>query len=163
MEMRSRHSIEIHENVLQLLQYFLVFFGRMVKAKTMKKTHWLAAAAAAVLVLGVSACGSSSGDAPIGGDVIAPVTMSVNELQGADVELLVGQVLNINTDSLAVDSYQGEVSDTKVARFVEGKVDGSATFNPGVEGLAEGTAEVTMVNDQGGIQPLEFTVTVVAN
>ncbi len=127
----------------------------------MKSTHWFAAATAALVILGVSACGTSSSEEPIGGDVIAPVTMSVNELQGAEVELLVGQVLNINTDSLAVDSYQGEVSDPTVARFVAGKDDGSATFNPGVEALAEGTADVTMVNDQGGIQPLEFTVTVV--
>lgn len=127
----------------------------------MKKMKIIATGAAALLALSLAACGSS-GDEPIGGDVIAPVTMSVNELQGAEVDLVVGQVLNINTDSLAVDSYQGEVSDSKVAKFVEGRVDASATFNPGVEALAEGTSDVTMFNDQGGIQPLEFTVKVSA-
>lgn len=127
----------------------------------MKKMKLTAVFAAALLTVSLAACGSSSsGEEPIGGDVIAPVTMSVNELQGAEVDLVVGQVLNINTDSLAVDSYAGEVSDAKVAKFVEGRVDGSTTFNPGVEALAEGSADVTMINDQGGIQPLEFTVNV---
>lgn len=125
----------------------------------MKKLIVLAAAAALAVTL--SACGGTgNSDDSIGGDVIAPVTMSVNELQGATVDLVVGQVLNINTDSLEVDSYTGEVSDTKVAEFTPGHKDDSAEFNPGVTALAPGTAEVTMTNDQGGIQPLEFTVTV---
>lgn len=94
------------------------------------------------------------------GNVIAPVTMSVNELQGADVELKVGQVLNINTDSLAVDSYEAEVSNPSVAEFTQGREDGSATFNPGFTAKSEGTTDVTMTNEQGGIQPLEFTITV---
>lgn len=119
--------------------------------------------AALLLVGSLAGCagGKESGE-PIGGDVIAPVTMSVNELQGAEVDLLVGQVLNINTDSLDVDSYSGEVADTEVAEFTAGYTDGSAEFNPGVTALKEGTTEVTMTNEQGGIQPLEFTVVVKA-
>ena len=132
-----------------------------MKSRSMMKT-WFAFGAAATLAVALSGCGGASGEEPIGGDIIAPVTMSVNELQGAKVDLLVGQVLNIDTDSLAVDSYTGEVADTSVAEFTKGKVDGSAEFNPGVTGLAEGTTDVTMVNEQGGIQPLEFTVTVAA-
>lgn len=136
------------------------------------RTQFVAVGAAALLAVTLSACGGSSAqngsngspatEAPIGGDVIAPVTKSVNELQGAEVELVVGQVLNIATDSLAVDSYTGEVVDTRVAQFSAGRVDGSAEYNPGVTALAEGTTKVTMTNDQGGIQPLEFTVKVVA-
>lgn len=124
----------------------------------MKK--WIAPLAALALAVSLSACsgGGSSSDEPIGGDVIAPVTMEANDLQGASVDLIVGQVLNINTGSLAVDSYTGEVSDPSVAEFTEGRNDGSAEFNPGVTALAPGTAEVTMTNEQGGIQPLQFTV-----
>ena len=138
----------------------------------MKQKKWVALGAAAMLALMLSACGgaspqsasgsSSSSEEPIGGDVIAPVTMEANDLQGAEVELLVGQVLNIDTGSLAVDSYTGEVSDPAVAEFTQGRDDGSAQFNPGVTALAEGTAQVRMVNAQGGIQPLEFTVKVAA-
>lgn len=116
------------------------------------KMRMFAVALVASASLALAAC------AP--GNVIAPVTMSVNELQGADVELKVGQVLNINTDSLAVDSYEAEVSNPSVAEFTQGREDGSATFNPGFTAKSEGTTDVTMTNEQGGIQPLEFTITV---
>jgi hypothetical protein len=69
-------------------------------------------------------------------------------------------VLNIDTDSLAVDSYSGEVADPSVAEFVQGRSDGGAEFNPGVTALAPGSTLVTMTNEQGGIQPLVFTVEV---
>lgn len=128
------------------------------------KTHTLLVLGATVVLglgFGLTACSAGSGDAPIGGDVIAPVTKKVNDLQGAEIELLVGQVLNIDTESLKVDSYTGEVADTSVAEFTPGRFDGPAEFNPGVTALAEGTTSVTMTNEQGGIQPLEFTVNVV--
>lgn len=138
----------------------------------MTRKNLIALAAAAMLAVTLSACGGSTNEAPdsggstteapIGGVVIAPVTMGVNDLQGAEVELIVGQVLNIDTESLEVDSYSGEIADPKVAEFVQGDKSGSAVFNPGVTALAEGTTKVTLVNDQGGIQPLEFTVTVLA-
>lgn len=128
----------------------------------MKK--WIALVAAATLTVALAGCGGSSQPAeteePIGGDVIAPVTLEANDLQGATVDLIVGQVLNINTGDLAVDSYTGEVADPEVAEFTPGRVDGSAEFNPGVTALAVGTTEVTMTNEQGGIQPLQFTVVV---
>ncbi len=114
-----------------------------------------------MLVLGLTAC-AQSGSSPSGDstDVIAPVTKDANDLQGATVELVVGQVLNINTGDLAVDSYTGTVADAKVAEFVPGHEDSSASFNPGVKALAAGSTEVEMVNEQGGIQPLTFTVEV---
>lgn len=136
------------------------------------QTRYAAVGVAALLALTLAACGASSSqedsnstsgtEQPIGGDVVAPVTMSVNELQGVEVELVVGQVLNIVTDSLEVDSYTGEVADPKIAEFSTGRNDGSAEFNPGVTALAAGTTTVTLTNEQSGIQPLEFTVTVVA-
>lgn len=92
--------------------------------------------------------------------VIAPVTVSANDLEGETVTLVVGQVLTIDTGDLAVDSYTGETSDPGVAEFVAGRDDGSATFNPGVRALAPGTTEVEMLNDEGGIPPLRFTVEV---
>lgn len=126
----------------------------------MAQIKWITLGAAVVLAATLSACAGGAAEDTVGGDVIAPVTMEANDLQGAEVELLVGQVLNINTGDLAVDSYTGEVSDTQVAEFTPGHDDGSAQFNPGVTGLAPGSAEVTMTNEQGGIQPLQFTVVV---
>jgi hypothetical protein len=94
------------------------------------------------------------------GPVVAPVTRDAGSLQGATVELEVGQVLNIDTGDLAVDSYRGEVDDPSVARFVPGREEDGATFNPGVEGLAEGETTVVLSNTDGGIQDVTFTVEV---
>jgi hypothetical protein len=109
--------------------------------------------AVVALAAGLSACAAPT-------PVIAPVTMDANDLQGATVDLVVGQVLNINTGDLAVDSYSGEVADTSVAEFVAGREDGGATFNPGVKALAEGSTKVVLSNANGGIQNLTFTVDV---
>ena len=88
--------------------------------------------------------------------------MDVNDLQGATVDLVVGQVLDIDTGSLAVDSYTGEVEDDSVAEFTAGREDGGTTYNPGVTGLAEGTTKVVLSNEDGGIQDVTFTVDVAA-
>lgn len=116
----------------------------------------VALAAAALVLVGCSS-GSSSGD---GTQVIAPVVMDVNDLEGETVDLVVGQALDITTGSLAVDSYSGEVADTAVAEFVPGREDGSATYNPGVTAVGPGTTQVTLSNSDGGIQDVVFTVDV---
>ena len=110
----------------------------------------LALAGSALILAG---CASSA-------PVVAPVTRDAGSLQGDTVDLVVGQVLNINTGDLAVDSYRGEVEDSDVAEFVPGHEDGGATFNPGVQALAPGTTTVVLSNENGGIQDVTFTVEV---
>ncbi|WP_103662777.1 hypothetical protein [Microbacterium sp. CJ77] len=122
------------------------------------KTRILALAAAAVFATFALAGCSSSGD----NEVIAPVIMSAEELQGASVELRVGQALDITTGDLAEDSYSAEIADTSIVTFEKGGERDGATFNPGLMAEAVGETEVTLTNEQGGIQPVEFTVTVVA-
>lgn len=118
----------------------------------------------ALAAVALAACAPAASPSPSQSStrVIAPVTMAANDLQGATVDLLVGQVLNVTTGDLAVDSYRGTVADAAVARFDAGHDDGSARFNPGVTALAPGTTAVTMTNQNAGIQPLEFTVVVTA-
>ena len=51
--------------------------------------------AASALAVGLSGCAASPAEAPttpIGGDIVAPVTMSADDLQGGSVDLVVGQV-----------------------------------------------------------------------
>jgi hypothetical protein len=119
----------------------------------MKISKLFVAVAAVALTVSLSACAQNT-------PVIAPVTMDVNSLQGGTVDLIVGQVLNINTGDLAVDSYSGEVEDTSVAEFVKGYEKDGATFNPGVKALANGSTKVVLSNDDGGIQDVTFTVNV---
>ena len=109
--------------------------------------------AVAAVALTLSAC---TQPAP----VVAPVVMDVGDLPGETVELVVGQVLDIDTGSLAVDSYSGEVEDESVAEFTAGREEGGTTYNPGVTALAEGSTEVVLSNSDGGIQDVTFTVEV---
>ena len=78
---------------------------------------------------------------------------------GRHGRLVVGQVLNINTGDLAVDSYSGEVADPSVAEFVKGYEEGGATSTR-VQGARRGIDRVVMSNSDGGIQDLTFTVDV---
>ncbi|MFD0790692.1 hypothetical protein ACFQ0P_09790 [Microbacterium insulae] len=119
-----------------------------------RRVGWVAVGA--VIAMGVlTGCSGQTG-----GPVIAPVTMSVDDLQGATVDLEIGQVLNITTGDLDGESYSGEVADPAVAEFVPASKDGSADFNPGVKALAAGETEVTLSNSDGGIQDVRFTVSV---
>jgi hypothetical protein len=118
----------------------------------MKTLRLTAAAIALSAALALTACAPTP--------VVAPVTVSANELQGETVKVAINQVLNINTGDLAVDSYTAEVEDPSIAEFVQGHDDGSAQFNPGFQPLKVGSTKVTMTNEQGGIQPLEFTIEV---
>jgi hypothetical protein len=104
----------------------------------------------------LAGCAAGGGTQP----VVAPVVRDVGDLQGETVELAVGQVLDIDTGDLAVDSYSGVVDDPSVAKFVKGREEDGATFNPGVEALAAGTTKVVLSNEDGGIQDVTFTVEV---
>ncbi len=118
------------------------------------------AVAASSLVLAGCAGGAP---APVGGDTLPPIIKTADELQGATVEINSKQPLSIDTGSLPVDSYSVvSITPEGVVEFTPGKDDGSATFNPGISAVTEGTAEVELKNAQGGIQNLTFTVEVVA-
>ncbi len=121
----------------------------------MRITRLVVPVVAVLAAIALSACASQAGP------VIAPVTRDVGDLQGETVELVVGQVLNIDTGDLDVDSYSGEVEDTAVATFERGRYTGEAAYDPGVKALAEGTTKVVLSNSDGGIQDVAFTVEVV--
>ncbi len=123
----------------------------------LRRTLALSLAALGIAVVGtLTACSPSGTSTP----VQAPIVMDVGELQGASVDLNVDQVLDINTGDLAVDSYSGNVADPTVAEFIKGRIEGDASYNPGVRAAAPGTTTVTLSNVNGGIQDVTFTVTV---
>jgi len=120
----------------------------------MRLLRILAAAAAASLALtALAGCAT--------GPVVAPIVVNAGDIQGSTVEVPLNSTLVINTGDLDVDSYTAEIADESIATFVQGKDDGSASFNPGFTPKAVGETDVTMTNAQGGIQPLEFTIKVV--
>ncbi len=122
---------------------------------TVRSVRVFSALVAVTAALVLTACSPAMNE-----PVIAPVTMSANDLQGQTVDLVVGQVLNIDTGSLPVDSYTAVIEDESVATFTQGREDDTATFNPGINAVGVGSTGVVMTNEEGGIQPLEFTVVV---
>jgi hypothetical protein len=94
------------------------------------------------------------------GPVVSPVTVKIADLDGTTVKVALHQVVNLDTGSLATDSYSGKVADTAIATFTPGGKKGGADFNPGLTPHAVGTTEVTLSNADGGIQDVEFTLTV---
>ena len=98
--------------------------------------------------------------APNTGPVVAPVTVKIADLDGTTVKVAMNQVVNLDTGSLATDSYSGTVADTSIATFTPGGTKGGADFNPGLTPHKVGTTDVTLSNSDGGIQDVEFTLTV---
>lgn len=110
----------------------------------------------AFVAAALAACSGGSNEGP----VLPPIMTTVNELQGATVEVPVDTVLVIDTESLATDSYTAEIADPSIVEFVQGSTGGSSESFPGFTPLKEGETEVTLTNEDGGIQPLEFTIVV---
>jgi len=98
--------------------------------------------------------------APSVGPIVSPVTVKISDLQGSTVKVALNQVVNLDTGSLATDSYTGTVADTSIATFTPGGKKGGADFNPGLTPHKVGTTQVTLSNSDGGIQDVEFTLTV---
>ncbi|MCU1440311.1 MAG: hypothetical protein JWP85_1308 [Rhodoglobus sp.] len=119
----------------------------------MKTLRAWAAVVAVSAVLALSACGVTP--------AVEPITVSANDLQGETVEVPLNAVLNINTGDLPADSYTAEIADGSIAEFLQGREGGDAIYNPGFKPLKVGETDVTMTNEQGGIEPLQFTIKVV--
>jgi hypothetical protein len=119
----------------------------------MKHPRILAAFAAASIVIGLSACAPNA-------PVVPPVVVNTGDISDSVVSVPLDSTLVLNTGDLAEDSYTAEIEDPSIAEFVQGKTEGTATFNPGFKPLKVGETEVTLSNENGGIQDVHFTLKV---
>ncbi|MBN9225618.1 MAG: hypothetical protein ABS63_05625 [Microbacterium sp. SCN 70-27] len=129
----------------------------------MTTRHLFAAVGALALIASLTACASatpSPADSTPAGQVIAPITMPVGDLDGTTVNLVVGQALNIATGDVDVTSFTATVVDPAVAEFTPGRIDSSATFNPGFMARAEGTTTVEL---HSSTAPDEIAFTIVVS
>lgn len=118
----------------------------------MKLPRLVVVAAVASMLVALAGCAAAP--------VVTPVVVEVGDLQGETVKVPLNSTLVINTGDLAVDSYTATIADESVAEFVQGRTDGSATFNPGLTPKKVGETEVTLSNENGGIQNVVFTLEV---
>lgn len=123
-------------------------------------------AISAAAVFGLAAC-SSGADANKDADVdnssttqlVGPVVVDVATLDGTDVTVNAGQMIDITTGDLDPASFAATIADAKVATFTAGGKTGSATFNPGITGVASGMTKVALTDSATG-KVYNFTVTV---
>lgn len=118
---------------------------------------------AVVSVFSLTGCVSTSTPEPsptvIGSmnQVIAPVTVNVEDLQGALVELDKGNTINIVVKDSTVASWKAEIKNSKIAEFTSGSDEDDLFLNPSLKGLEKGTTEVKLYND---VNDVTFTVQV---
>jgi hypothetical protein len=117
-------------------------------------------------IFGLAACSTGAStdqdaDTDNGGttQMIGPVVVDVEALDGTTQMLNEGQVLDITTGDLDPADFTATIADTMVASFEAGGTEGSATFNPGITGLASGTTKVALTDTASGTV-YNFTVTV---
>ena len=112
-----------------------------------------AVAAASLLLVGIAGC---TPQAP----AVEPVVVTVGDLQGDIVEVPLDSTLVIQTDGLAIDSYTATIADPSIADFTEGVDAGDVGYYPAMTPKKVGETEVTLKNEDGGIQDVDFTLKV---
>ena len=120
------------------------------------------ASVGAISILGVTVlAGCSSGDDPAtdtttsseSNQMLPPVIVTADQ---TDASATVGAFIDIVVDDPANTTIA--VDNAEVLEVIQGKDDGSATFNPGAEALAPGTATITVTSPDGSIRDIVVTV-----
>ena len=115
------------------------------------------ASVSAISILGVTVlAGCSSGDDPATSEsnqMLPPVIVTADQ---TDASATVGAFIDIVVDDPANTTIA--VDNAEVLEVIQGKDDGSATFNPGAEALSPGTATITVTSPDGSIRDIVVTV-----
>lgn len=120
------------------------------------------ASVGAISILGVTVlAGCSSGDDPAtdtttsseSNQMLPPVIVTADQ---TDASATVGAFIDIVVEDPANTTIA--VDNAEVLEVIQGKDDGSATFNPGAEALSPGTATITVTSPDGSIRDIVVTV-----
>lgn len=110
----------------------------------------------AVALVGVFAlAGCSTTDS----QALPPVIADITTIDGTTVTAQVGDAIDLIGDDTTFTAWTADIADESIVRFVPGKDDGSAQFNPGLDALKAGRTEVTLDNSSTGDE-VTFTVEV---
>ena len=82
--------------------------------------------------------------------MLPPVVVDLASADGTTVTVAVGGIIDLTGGGDDVADWSAEIADPAVVTFTPGRDDGSATFNPGLTGVAEGSSEVTLTNSSSG-------------
>jgi hypothetical protein len=140
----------------------------MLNPRSRIATKTLAGAALLGALLITSACGTSSGSTTA---ATSPSAISTNQSTGnsqmlppiivipgqTDASVPVGRYIVFNVSDPAHTQVSSDKPD--VLEVTQGHDDGSAVFNPGGKGLAEGTAVITITEPSGTTSTVTVHVT----
>jgi len=85
----------------------------------------------------------------------------IDELEGQTVDVPLDSVLNINVGDADVTAFTAIIRrpvDRRSSR--RGRTTGASQFNPGVRPLAVGETAVTLTDETGKLDPIEFVLRV---
>jgi hypothetical protein len=140
----------------------------MSSIRTRRGRAIAALAAATALTAALAGCASGSGgssdssspSASATAEVLPPVIVEIEDLDGQTVEVpITSSVDLVVAEGDDVTVWVAEIADPTIVEFVPGEDDGSAQFNPGLQPLAVGQTEVVL--SDGTSKTVTFTVDVV--
>ena len=120
------------------------------------------ASVGAISILGVTVlAGCSSSDDPTtdtttsseSNQMLPPVIVTADQ---TDASATVGEFIDIVVDDPVNTTIT--VDNAEVLEVIQGKDDGSATFNPGARALSPGKATITVTSPDGSIRDIVVTV-----
>ena len=104
------------------------------------------AAIATLATLGLSACATPAPEptqSSIGGDIVAPIELNYQDIDGQTLELVVGQVVNINYGGINDGEITVAISDPKVVEYSAAAYENDTQFSAGLLALSAGESTVT--------------------
>lgn len=96
---------------------------------------------------------------PIGGDIVSPISLSPEELNGTTQNVVIGQVVNVVVDDPSVWTAASEDSTVVVATQGQVMTAENAGMNPGFTAEKIGKTNVTLTNSTTG-EVVTFTIVV---
>lgn len=126
-------------------------------------------AIAAVAAFGLSACASPAPapeptntstptESAIGGDVVAPVELNYQDINGQTIPLVVGQVINVNYGGVNEGEINVEIADPAVVSYAGSKMEGGVQYSAALTALAGGESKVTFKFNGGDDKVLTVQV-----
>ena len=119
------------------------------------------AAIASVATFGLSACTTPAPEptqSSIGGDIVAPIELNYQDIDGQTIELVVGQVVNINYGGINDGEIEVTISDKKVVEYSAASYENDTQFSAGLLALSGGESTVTFTF--AGEDPKELNIQV---
>ena len=118
-------------------------------------------AIAATASFGLSACATPAPEpteTAIGGDIVAPIELNYQDIDGQTLELVVGQVVNINYGGINDGEIEVSISDPKVVEYSPAAYENDTEFSAGLLALSGGESTVTFTF--AGEDPRELNIQV---